>query len=96
MVAHALHKSKTPVKFPFIQIIKKQAAHAARFVPVRQEKILVAPFFIERINSVAERQAGGAGSFMPVQDIVCKRIKRRQIKTAAEPPDGGRAGFLGD
>src|SRR5690606_16334832 len=81
---------------PFVQIVEKQPADAARFVAMLQIKIFVAPFFKARINIGAERHAGLAGCTVPVNAILLETVIGRQVVTAAEPPYGFCSRFLGD
>ncbi len=56
MLAHALDQIKALLETGFIQIIEKDAAYAARFFPVLQVKIFVAPGFVPWMQLCAERK----------------------------------------
>ena len=52
-----------------------------------QEKILVAPFFVARIDFVAEGFAGGFAVRVPVVHVFLETVIGREVEAAAEPPD---------
>lgn len=67
------------------EVIEKQAADAALFIAVREEKILIASGFKAGIKLWAESVAGGFGGGVPCDDVFEQRIKRGEVKAAAEP-----------
>jgi hypothetical protein len=65
------------VKIRGVQIVKEQAANAALLVAMLQIEVVIAPFFIARINLFAERLAQIAGGAMPVNGILFKAVEGR-------------------
>ena len=62
------------VKVRGIQIIEKQAADAALLVTMLEEKVVVTPLFIARINLFTKGLAQIAGGTMPVNGIFFKTV----------------------
>src|ERR1700683_2656077 len=91
MVSHTLQKSEAARESAFVEIIEEQTAYPAGFIPVRQEKIAVAPLLVFFVPVRAKWLARGARGAMPVQHVLIERIVRREIEAAAEPPNGRRA-----
>ena len=52
-----------------------------------QEKILVTPGLVARVEVITKRIARRFGGLVPVNDIFFERIVRRQVEPATEPPD---------
>ena len=82
------------VKVRGIQIVKEQAANSALLVTMLQIEVVIAPFFIARINLCAEGLAQIVSRAMPVNRILLKAVEGRQVKPAAEPPHRLCAGLL--
>ena len=57
-VTDAAEEREAGVEIPLVQVVKKQTAHTAGLVTVRQKKVLVAPLFVFRINVLTVRFAG--------------------------------------
>src|SRR3569832_59231 len=74
VIAHASHEGETFVETPFVQIVEKKPADAAWLVAVLEEKILVAPFFITRIDVLAEGRAGLARDTVPVHGVLLEAV----------------------
>src|SRR5262249_48959672 len=85
VIADAAHVREAALETPCVEIIEEQSAHAARFVPVLQEEVPVAPVLVLGIHGRAERSAGALRRAMPVQYILVERVVRREIEAAAEP-----------
>ncbi len=86
MVAHAALEGEAALEAPLVEIVEEQAAHAAGFVAVLEEEILVAPLLEAGIDIVAKVLAGVPRRVMPVQHVFLERIIRGQVEAAAEPP----------
>ena len=86
VVANGPCKFERTVKVRLVKVIKKQAADAARLVPVFQEEVVIAPFLVSVVNIVAKRLTGRSGRSVPVQYVVMERVIRCKIEPAAEPP----------
>src|ERR1700722_16710362 len=96
MIAHALHKVERSFETAFIEIVEEQSAYAARFIPMRQKEIAVAPLLVVPVCFRAERPAGVARRAVPMQDVFDIRVIRREIETAAKPPMGSPGAWAGD
>src|SRR5271155_4099403 len=88
MIADAAQKREAVREASFVEVIEEQAADPASFIPMRQEKIAIAPVLVSFVHIRAEGQACGARSSVPVQHVLVERIIRREIEPAAEPPNG--------
>ena len=86
MVADTAYQVEARFKATFIPVVKKQAANPSGLLPVRQEKILIAPCFEPGIKIRAEGLARCTGDLVPVHDIFSERVIGCQIKTAAKMP----------
>ena len=64
------------VKIRGVQVVKEQTAYPALFLAVLQIEIIIAPFFLARIDGFAERQTQIAGGTMPVDGILFKAVVR--------------------
>lgn len=62
------------VKIRGIQVVKEQTADTALLLAVLQIEVIIAPFFIARIDGFAERQTQIAGGTMPVDGILFKAV----------------------
>ena len=78
---------KIEVRLPIaaVEIIKKYAADAARFVPMRQEEIFVAPFLKARVIVGVMVVTGFFQSAVKHRAIHIIGDHRREICAAAEP-----------
>ena len=92
MVADAFDQTKGLLEAGLIHVVEKKPADSSRFIPVRQEKISIAPLLIFLVCTRAERQARLAGRPMPMHDILVVRIVRGEVESAAEPPNRGTTG----
>jgi hypothetical protein len=75
-VPDRLHKGEAVVKIRGVQVVKEQTADAALLVAVLEIEVVIAPFFIARIDFFAERQTQIAGGTMPVDGILFKAVVR--------------------
>ncbi len=64
------------VKIRGVQVVKEQTADAALLLAVLEIEVIIAPFFIARIDFLAERQTQIAGGTMPVDGILFKAVVR--------------------
>ena len=76
------------------QGVEEYAAHAARFGPVGEVKIIVAPFFVSLIVGHIMGLAGGAQCLVKIYGVgvglVAPGVEHRgQVATAAKPRSGG-------
>ena len=62
------------VKIRGVQVVKEQTADAALLLAVLEIEVIIAPFFIARIDFLAERQTQIAGGTMPVDGILFKAV----------------------
>ena len=79
-----------------MKIIEENATDTARLAAVRQVEIAVAPRLETRIERRTIRGAGSRGGGVPGAAVIIKRIKRGEIKAAAEPPVAHRLAVTGD
>ena len=88
MVADAAQKSKGGIKAPLIEVVKKQAADAARFLAMLEMKILVTPAFEARVYVFAEGLAGTPGLPVPGDAILAIPVVCL-LYTSPSPRDRG-------
>jgi len=86
-VAGRPQKLKTAIEPVFVDVIKEQPTDTTRLIAVLQEKILVTPGLVARVEVITKRIARRFGGLVPVNDIFFERIVRRQVEPATEPPD---------
>src|SRR5699024_5489200 len=87
-LADAAAEGKTLREAEFVQVIEKQAANAARLLPVRQIEIFIAPLLVLGIKCIAERRAGCLCGLMPSDRILAKAVVGGQVEATAKPPYG--------
>ena len=68
-------------------VIEEEATNATGFIPVFQEEILVAPFFVFRVNIFSEWDAQVFRHLVPMHHIFFKWVIRREVEASAKPPD---------
>src|SRR5207244_4442291 len=73
-------------------VVKKNPADAPRLAAMLQEKIVVAPAFVLRIEIVTKRRQRVTAYAMEMHGILGVSVIGRQIHAAAEPPHGIRVG----
>ncbi len=72
-----------------IEIIIENPAHPARFVPVRQEEIFIAPFFEPVVIIIVMRVTGRLQRAVKIRRVGILREYRGQVSPTAEPCLGG-------
>ena len=87
MLPDTLHKSKTMIKAPVIQIVKKETTYPPGFITMRQIKIVITPLLIFIVIVWINGITGQFGLGMPVNHIFLKGIIGCQVKASAKPPD---------
>ena len=73
------------VEIPIVQVVKKNAADAARLVAVTEYEIVVAPALEARIAAAEGRQRVAAAA-MEMNGVLFVAVIRRQVHAATEPP----------
>ena len=90
VISYAAGKRKRVLKTPFTEVVEEKAADASLFVTVTKMEIIVAGGLESGIEIAAERGTRLKRGLMPVDRIDFVTIVRRQIESAAEPPDQPR------
>ena len=96
MVADRLDEGETPLETPFVQIVEEQSAHTTLLAAMFEVEIVIAPLFVTWIDLRPERRAGCARRAMPGHGVFLEAVIRRQIETAAKPPNRCLSGGGGD
>jgi hypothetical protein len=81
------------VKIRGVQVVKEQTADAALLLAVLEIEVIIAPFFIARIDFFAERQTQIAGGTMPVDGILFKAVVGVKSKPPPNHHTGSAPGF---
>jgi hypothetical protein len=85
------------VVFLGVEVVEEDSADAARFLPVGNVKVFVAPFFEAWVVVFVVLVAGLFDALVEVYRVFVKEVRGRQVSTAAEPPcfalAGGVHGF---
>src|SRR6185312_14067527 len=75
VVADAAHERERALETLGIQVIEEQATHAAGFVAVLEEEVLVAPLLVAGVGLDAEGGvAGSLGGLMPVAHVFLETV----------------------
>src|ERR1700687_1206688 len=86
-ISHPAEELETAREAPLRQVVEEEPADAAGLPAVPQVEVVVAPALEPRVDVRAEGLAGLLRLLVPGANVVREGIVRREVETAAEPPD---------